>query len=80
MKDYTELRAEYRRLYAELQLIEHKRTPPSYLVDELIDRENTTASLECTPEYWQQMIGSLIEAANIRANEQNIDLPAHLTN
>ena len=66
-------KAKYYELVAELHSI-HRDLP-----DECVDRENAAfAGNETTEDFWRAMIGSCLDAANIRAAEFGVTLPRHL--
>jgi len=66
-------KAKYYELVAELDSIHRD------LTDETCDIENARfAGEETTEEFWRAMIGSCLDAANIRAAEFGVTLPRHL--
>jgi hypothetical protein len=79
---YTQ--ANYDKLIADLQNVEKrfhvqgKGIP--YIVDSMIDRENTLGSgiNDCSPEYWDMMYQQACMAAGFRAEEAGIDINKEL--
>ena len=69
----NELQTKYRAIVSELDSIHRD------LTDETCDIENSSAAGDRnSQDFWRAMIGSCLDAANMRAAELGVTLPKHL--